>query len=641
MSATGTWLVPTKSVENRLAELAAWRRAAAEHLTEFRRWATVGRTLDEQTAARLAYLERRLLADRLTIAFVAEYSRGKSELINALFFADLGARLLPSGPGRTTLCPTEIHWDPSRPPSLRLLPIETRESPQALREFIASGEGWEEVPLDPSRPQALAPALEAICETRAATEAQAASLGLTLGEGAAAAIPKWRYAIVNLPHPALKDGLVILDTPGYNTVGSEPEITLHRLPDAAAIVFMLGADTGVTRSDRELWGEHIAPIHGIEQSCYVVLNKIDGLRDGFKPETQVLAEIDRQLKSTAEALRMPPARVFAVSAKQGLTAKIQQDRDGLIRSRLYRLEQALAQDMVASRKADHATAVRAEARVAFSESQALIESRLAFAHEQLEEIAAIQAKNQKLVDALARKAAAERARLEQARAALMGLKTAHARQADRLARLLDPAPVREAGMRARHQVLHSAFSRQIGEALDAFFRDCRARVREAIDVVAEARALMESAGRRFSEEFQVAKVAPADFSTGRFIAELDRLEGACARDFKGAGSLLTRRRSTLGALFFDTIALKAVNVFEVADRDARAWMTGFMRPLETQVNDFQEHANARVEGMGRIRTAESDLVSHLEDLRKLASDVKDQLEDGEDRRRKLMALLEA
>ena len=72
------------------------------------------------------------------------------------------------------------------------------------------------------------------------------------------------------------------------------------------------------------------------------------------------------------------------------------------------------------------------------------------------------------------------------------------------------------------------------------------------------------------------------FATDRFLVELDRLESCCARDFKGAGSLLTRRRSTLAALFFDTVALQVVHVFEVADREVRAWLTAFMRPLENR-----------------------------------------------------------
>ncbi len=639
MSATGTWTVPTGTVQLSLTDLGRWRRTTAERLADFRRWATVGRCLDEQMAARLAHLERRLVSERLTIAFVAEYSRGKSELINALFFSDLGTRLLPSGVGRTTLCPTEILWDASRPPSLKLLPIETRESPRALREFIAELDTWEEIPLDPSKPESLAPALEAIGEARTVTAAQAAALGLGEGDGPDVEIPRWRYALVNLPHPALEHGLVILDTPGHNTVGSEPEITLNRLPDAAAIIFMLGADTGVTRSDRELWSDHIQPIHGVEHSCYVVLNKIDGLRDGIKPETQILAEIEKQTRSTAETLRIGAERIFALSAKQGLVAKVQQDRDGLIKSRLYRLEQALARGMVHQKRLDHAATVRAEARSAFSESQALLSSRLGYANEQLEEIAAIQGKNQKLIDALARKALSERTRLEQARAVMMELRNAYNRHAMELARLLDPNQARDAGAQARTRVVGSAFSRQIGEALDGFFRDSRERIREAVGVIDESRALMEAASRRFAGEFQIAKVEVTEFATERFVVELNRLEQRCTRDFKGAGSLLTKRRSTLGALFFDSIALNVVRIFEIAERESRSWMVGFIRPLEAHLAGFQGNANTRIEGMGRIRNAEVDLLERLEELKGLAEEVAGQLRQGEEHQAKLMELL--
>ena len=626
MSATGTWIVPTRAFEARLEDLRTWKRATAGRLAEFRRWATVGRSLDEQTAARLAHLERRLLAERLTIAFVAEYSRGKSELINAMFFADLGTRLLPSGVGRTTLCPTEILWDASRPPSLRLLPIETRAGDKALREHLGELDTWTEIRLDPSQPGTIAPACEALSETVRVDAASALNLGLPVEGDGPVDIPRWRYAVLNFPHPVLENGLVVLDTPGHNAMGAEPEVTLHRVPDAAAIVFMLGADTGVTRSDRELWGDHIEPIHGLEQSCYVVLNKIDGLRDGLKSETQILAEIDKQVRSTAETLHVNPRRIFALSAKQGLIAKVHGDRDGLIKSRIYRLEQALAAGMLRQKKLDHAAAVRAESRVAFATGQ-------------LEEIAAIQDKNQKLVEALARKAASERARLEQARAVMMGLRTVHNRLLERLTRLLDPAVAREAGMQARAGVLHSAFSAGIGEALDHFFRESRARVREAIEVIHEARAMMEMASRKFSDEYQIATVEVGDFATERFVVEIDRLEERCARDFKGAGSLLLRRRSTLGSLFFDTVALQVVRVFEIADREARTWMAGFMRPLETQLQAFQEQANTRVEGMARIRNAESDLVERLNELRALAADVAAQLRQGEEHHRELMELL--
>jgi hypothetical protein len=632
--------LPSRAFEARLAELKHWRQSTAGALADFRRWATVSRLLDEQSAARLAHLERRLAADRLTVSFVGEFSRGKTELVNALFFADLGTRLLPSGLGRTTLCPTEIRWDPALPPSLRLLPIETRESPMALREFIADPAAWKEIAVDPRHPESVAETCQVISQTINVAAGAAANLGLASTLEGRVDVPKWRYAILNFPHPLLAAGLTILDTPGHNAMGSEPEVTMHRIPDSAAIVFMLGADTGVTATDRDLWLEHIAPIQGLEQTCFVVLNKIDGLRDGMKSDAQVLSEIDRQVRDSAEALEVPPIRVFGLSARQGLVARIQGDRDGLARSRLYRLEQALSGGMVHQRRVDHAAAVRAELRSVWGETRTLLESRLGFARQQVEEIEALQGRNQKLVETLARKASVERARLEQARAVMMGLRTIHNRHAEALARLLDPNAAREAGLRARMAVLNSTFSSSIGVALDHFFQQSRQRIRDSVAVIAEAHLMMGSVARKFSHEYQIAQVEAPEFATDRFLIELDRLEQRCERDFKGTGSLVLRRRSTLGALFFDTVAQKVIHVFEIADREVRTWMNGFIRPLEAHLAGFQEQTNARVEGMGRIQNAETDLVERLAELRRLADDVAAQHEQWKEHRERLDALLD-
>ena len=62
----------------------------------------------------IASLRERLGNEKLVVAFVAEFSRGKSELINAIFFADTGRRILPATPGRTTMCPVELGWTERR-----------------------------------------------------------------------------------------------------------------------------------------------------------------------------------------------------------------------------------------------------------------------------------------------------------------------------------------------------------------------------------------------------------------------------------------------------------------------------------------------------------------------------------------------
>jgi hypothetical protein len=297
--------------------------------------------------------------------------------------------------------------------------------------------------------------------------------------------------------------------------------------------------------------------------------------------------------------------------------------------------------MIEQRRADHVAAVSAETRSAFAESRSLIESRLAFSQDQLDDLTALQSRNQKLVEALGRKAQSERQRLEQARAVLMGMRTVHNRHLDALARVLDPNVARESALLARQGVLHSAFSSGIGESLDRFFRDSRGKLREAIGQIHEARGLMAMVSRKFSEEYQIATVEVPEFATDRFLIELDRLEALCARDFKGATSMLTRRRSTLGALFFDTVALKVVHIFEIADREVRTWMNGFIRPLETRLNAFQEQANGRIEGMGRIQGAETDLVTRTAELRQLAADVASQLREWERHHAGILALLES
>jgi len=639
MSATGTWVVPTRAFEASLSGLKAWRESLTAELAAFRRWATVARLIDDQTMGRLAHLERRLAVERLTIAFVAEHSRGKSELINALFFAELGTRLLPSGVGRTTLCPMEILSDPARPPSLRLLPIGTRESPKALRELMAEPESWSEVPLDSRDPKALASACQALTETVTLSSGEATSLGLPGGDGPTAEVPRWRYAILNLPHSLLASGLTVLDTPGRAALAAEPELTMHRVPDAAALVFVVGADTGLTEDDRVLWAEHIAPIEGLGDTCLVALNKIDALRDSAARESQILAEIDRQVRSTADALGVAPTRVFALSAQQGFEAKVGVDRDALIRSRLYRLEQALAKGMVHQRRVDHAGVVNAETRTAFGEARTLIEGRLAFAREQLDALAALQSKNQKLVETLARKAAAERARLEKARTELASLRGLHNRQAEELGKLLDPGRARQAGLETRAAVLASRFSGDIGPLVDAYFARVRADLEKAIGVIGEAKTMVAGSKRKFAE-FGMTIDVIAEFATERFRVELTRLEEHCERDFKSRSSLLVRGRKALGALFFDTVAMQVVHVFEIADREVRTWLNGFIRPLDAQLNAFQEQTNARIEGMGRIQNAETDLVARLDELQALVAEGEAQRGQWEAHRNRLGALLD-
>ena len=61
------------------------------------------------------------------------------------------------------------------------------------------------------------------------------------------------------------------------------------------MVFILAADTGVTKSDLSIWREHLMPLAATAcDTRLVVLNKIDTLWDALSTPEQVQAQIDRQ-----------------------------------------------------------------------------------------------------------------------------------------------------------------------------------------------------------------------------------------------------------------------------------------------------------------------------------------------------------
>ena len=94
------------SIEHELDAYSKWRQVVKQRIRTYQSWLTEQGTANDHIAQRLEHLISTLTDDRLYVAFVAEFSRGKSELINAIFFGEMEQRVVPSGAGRTTMCPT-------------------------------------------------------------------------------------------------------------------------------------------------------------------------------------------------------------------------------------------------------------------------------------------------------------------------------------------------------------------------------------------------------------------------------------------------------------------------------------------------------------------------------------------------------
>ncbi|MES2129251.1 MAG: GTPase, partial [Pseudomonadota bacterium] len=68
-------------------QYSAWRQSVVAALESYQAWVSAAELTDGATEQRIARALSRLADDKLSVAFVAEFSRGKSELINAIFFA--------------------------------------------------------------------------------------------------------------------------------------------------------------------------------------------------------------------------------------------------------------------------------------------------------------------------------------------------------------------------------------------------------------------------------------------------------------------------------------------------------------------------------------------------------------------------
>ncbi len=630
------------SLVDKLASYSEWRGEVTASIEDLRQWLNRSDVGDAQTDLRLRYVSERLRDDRLTIAFVAEFSRGKSELINAIFFADLGGRVLPSSAGRTTMCPTELEWHEGARPQIRLLPIETRRNRATVAEMRRDAAQWTAHSLDPTNTQSLQTAMARVGETERVTVEDAGELGFDVdvtglqglkpdSEGLVE-IPRWRHAIVSFPHPLLAQGLVVLDTPGLNAIGAEPELTLSLLPNAHAVLFVLAADTGVTQSDMTVWRDFVRSGRRPGRGELVVLNKIDGLWDGLRDEARIEYEINRQVQQAAATLELSATHIHPVSAQKALVGRIANDPALVKRSRIDGLERALAEDVLPLKREIVRDNTLVEVDELVLQTRELLNARLQGLQDQLRELGDLRGKNQGVIEYMMRKVRTEKSEFEQGLQKYYAVRSVFSTLTNSLLAHLGLDALREEAKRTREAMDAATFTRGLKTAMESFFLHLRDNLSRSTADVGEITNMLDTMYKRFSVEHGLKLTRPESFSTQRYERELDRLETAFNRQINTTLTLLTTEKHTLTQKFFETVALEAHRTFEGANRDVEQWLRAVMAPLETQVREYQLQLKRRLESVKRIHQATDTLDDRLEELRLSETAVRAQIVTLEDLR---------
>ena len=604
------------------AAYSQWRTQLAENLEAFRACLADQDLTDAQTDLRLTRLLDKLQEDRLHVAFVAEFSRGKSELINAFFFAGFGNRMLPSTAGRTTMCPTELLYDAERPPAIELLPIETRDTSTSIAEYRRISGAWTVVPLDTGSPDSMQEALRSVSAVQRVTPEIAKALGFTtgsdtpqtIGDDGLVEIPRWRHAVINFPHPLLQQGLVILDTPGLNAIGTEPELTLSLLPEANAVLFILAADAGVTQSDLAIWQEHIALPGRRKRGRLVVLNKIDSMWDELKSPAAVDAEIAGQVDASARTLALPAEQIFPVSAQKALVAKINADVPLLDRSRLPALEHALSNVLIPAKQEIVFENTDAEFADIYMRMRGLLESRLAGLREQLDELGELRGKNKGVVEYMMGKVRVEKEDFEAGLQRFYAVRSIYAQLTNKLFAHLALDALRTRTSTTRAKMDAATFSKTLSESMRAYFAEAREKLARADAEVVEILTMMEAVYKKFAVEHGLKLGTPTSFSLTRYRTDIDRLEQWCDTHLNSALKLMTQEKTKVTQKFFTEVASQVKRAFQRANRDTEIWLKAIMAPMETQVREHQIQLKRRLESIKRIHQATDTLEERIAEL---------------------------
>lgn len=601
----------------------AWRRAFALRLKLLSEWMKRHDLLNAAVEERLLRLESQVRSDKVMVAFVAEFSRGKSELINAIFFAGYGRRIMPASAGRTTMCPTELGYDAESPPCLRLLPIETRLKPQALMEWRMVPEKWTRVDLDVNDPVKLSKALEKVAEVSHVTQDEARALGFwhddapqdnpRVNAAGLVEVPKWRHALINIAHPLLKQGLVILDTPGLNAIGAEPELTVSLIPQAHAVVFILAADTGVTKSDLAIWREHLITEGDDNDARLVVLNKIDTLWDALSSPAQIQAQIDRQRASSAEILGLPVAQVIPVSAQKGLVAKVTGDDKLLQASCLPGLELALAQGVMGQRQKILRSAVAAGIVELRAEAGRVIHIRRRDLAEQMIELRGLRGKNDSVIKHMRSRIEQEQVEFNASGAKIQAVRSIHLKLLREVFHLLGTPTLKTELAELTHALKQPGIKLGVKKAYGQTFARLREGLQKAQTTSADIQRMLGGSFKQLNAEFGFSLQAPKEPEMGRFLVDLEQIERSHLQ-YLGVANILKLARPDFSERLVRALATRLRVVYETALGEVELWNKSAASQLDAQLKERRRNFSRRIEAIERIQQAATGLDERIAEI---------------------------
>ena len=620
----------TSQLEKEVAHYQEWRDQMISGIESYKAWLDTNGYADIQQSLRIYDLIESLRNDRMTLAFLAEFSRGKTELINAMFFSDFKQRLLPSNVGRTTMCPTEIYYDDAEEPYMRLLPIETRSRQETVSALKRQNVEWIKVKLNVDSREDMAEAMKHLVEVKMVSVAEAKTLGLwdeadpmaassVTRDGDKIEIPAWRHAMISYPHPLLKSGLIVLDTPGLNALGTEPELTLSMIPNAHAVLFLLAMDTGVTKSDLDVWQKYVQPA---ATRRIAVLNKIDLMWDDLKSETEIAADVERQLVQTASLLQLPRTHVLAISAQKALLARVRADDPLLSKSGIEQLEHLLASEVIPAKQEIMRAAVQREIGSMVDASRLAVDSQLEATRTELKELANMSGKSRGMAQTMVARLEVDRKTYHTTVQTFRSTVNTVTNQGATLLKQLDDERLDEILNKDRKYIEDAWTTAGLWKNMQMLFQHFTGVSSKMLNFSNQIKGLVDATYAHFHEKFGFARLTPPALNLEKHTLMMTAMQET-SREFCHDPVNMAKYKDFVVKRFYESLVGQARQIFEMTRMDAETWLKSALNPLNLQIKEHEKVLAKRIENFKKIRdniSSVEDRIKHLDKLQVALAD---------------------
>ena len=381
-----------------------------------------------------------------------------------------------------------------------------------------------------------------------------------------------------------------------------------------AVLFVLAADEAVTRSDLQLWQQHLKGFQSERQRAMLVaLNKVDLLWDRLRNAAAIDNAIASLRKTTAEVLGIDPDLVLPVSAQKGLVAKVRKDEALLRRSGLPTLERHLGQRLLASKHRLLVDALDANLGQELESNRSRIASRLARFKAELEALEALRDKSQEAITQLLDKTRREQElylkgvrQFQRGREGLLS-ETRFCRQ------VLEAEHIEPMFDGSRRALAGSWTSVGLARSMRSLFEELRRTMQTVSSESERIRRLVRETYESFRHDYGFEVATPKVFVPMKYSVEIELLLQE-VEAFRRSPSMVLASPGRVIRRFDQELVSRARVLFEQLRMAYDGWIREALEPLTEEIAQRKTTIERHLESLQRIGRSKDGLQTRIDQM---------------------------